>query len=769
MSDLRRNTWARTPRPLLAAGLEVIWTMAAVTATAAPNDATPQVLEEVVVTAQKRVESLHDVPLSLSVVTNADIQLRGLTQFGDYLNSIPGVYFQDGGPGDSIVHIRGLTESGVGSTVATYFGEALTSVFTNHGGKPNLRLVDIDRVEVLRGPQGTVFGADTLAGVLRIMPAAPDLTHYETDVDTRGFATAHSDSGSYHVEGVINMPLIADSLALRLVGYKDDIAGYIDNIVPPQPADDYSVSLGLAPGTVVTPAIAGFTHKDINRESVWGTRASLRWQPLDGLRFDFMYTLQDDKLFSEPFTDPAAGPYRQSRALDAFASGGYGERVDIKTLEGTYDLGPVSLVSISNWMQMRRYSDQDITYLGQLDYGAPIPWSLADNSLGRVFTQEVRVQSRGAGKLQWTLGGFYLHQYANLGQYATDYSCPLCLPVVMYGQTYSYNVPAQTFSDQEQRSLFGTISYEFLPHWTIGLGGRYLREEIRSFDPASSGLLAGGDNPAGPVNRGSVHAFNPSEYVRYEPTKDLMFYFQASRGFRSGDVNDPLPAGCAADAARAGLQPVTRPDTLRNYELGMKAEFAEHRFGLNAAIYKDRWSGVQLSVALNCAFTGIVNSGDINGRGVELELVAQPSPAWRLNLSLAYNQNKFDDVNPGTGFSPGERLPDSPQQNGSAGAQYNYQLGAAWSGFARADLVYVGAVHNNFSTLTGGQLAIIDKAYAQGNLRLGFQQNTLSVELFAQNVTDKRGVSSTDNPAFGGHQTLIRPREVGVELRYAFR
>ncbi len=765
MSDVRRNVRTmHALRPLLTAALAVSWAAAALAARADDGNGSPQVLEEVVVTAQKRAESLHDVPLSLSVVTSGDIQLRGFTQFGDYLNSIPGVYFQDGGPGDSIVHIRGLSESGVGSTVATYFGEVLTSVFTNHGGKPNLRLVDIDRVEVLRGPQGTVFGADTLAGVLRIIPAAPDLTQYETDVDTRGFATAHSDSGSYHLEGVINMPLISDHLALRLVGYKDDIAGYIDNVVPSRPADDYSASQGLPPGTVVTPAIAAFTRKDINRESVWGTRASLRWQPIDGLRLDFMYALQDDKLFSEPFTDPAAGPYEQARALDAFAGGGYGERVDIKTLQGTYDLGPISLVSISNWMQMRNYKDQDLTFLGELYFGAPIPFSYLDTSLGRVFTQEIRLQSRGQGKLQWTLGGFYLHQYANIGQHATDYSCPLCLPLVQYGQTFAYDVPPQTFSDQEQRSLFGTISYEFLPHWTIGIGGRYLREEIRSFDPASSGLLANGGNPAGPINRGSVHAFNPSEYLRYEPTKDLMFYVQGSRGFRSGDVNDPLPAGCAADAAQAGLQRVTRPDTLRTYELGMKAEFAEHRFGLNVDVYKHRWSGVQLALLLNCAFQGIVNSGDINGKGVELELVAQPTPAWRFNLSLAYNQNKFDDVNPGTGFSPGERLPDAPEQNGSAGAQYNYKLVGGWSGFARADIIYVGGVHNDF-----GPLTLIDNSYAEGNLRLGFQQNTLSLELFAENVTDKRGVSSTDNPAFGGHQILIRPREVGVELRYAFR
>jgi iron complex outermembrane recepter protein len=749
---------------MTATALGLVFTTASLVA-AADSAAPAPLLEEVVVTAQKRSESLHDVPLSLSAITSADIQLRGFTQFGDYLNSIPGVYFQDGGPGSSVVHIRGLTESGVGSTVATYFGEALTSVFSNHGGKPNLRLVDVDRVEVLRGPQGTVFGADTLAGVLRILPTSPNLTQYEADVGTSGFATAHSSHGSYHAEGVLNLPLVSDRLAVRLVGYKDDIAGYIDNVVPNQPAVDYSgnPALQLPLGTVVTPAVTGFSRKDINRESVWGARAALRWQPIDGLRLDFTYVKQDDKLFSEPYTTPAAGEYDQSRAMDVYAPGGEGERIDIKTLQIGYDVGPVSMTSISNWMEMKRYYDQDITYLAQATFDAPIPWWLQDSSDGHVFTQELRVQSREPGKLQWTFGAFYLHQYSDAAQLVPDFSCPSCLPTLLFGQNFAFSIPNQRATEQKQRSLFGTISYELLPHWTVGVGGRYLSENISEVSLASDGLLAGGPVLAN-ANNGSVHAFNPSEYIRYEPTKDLMFYIQASRGFRSGDVNGPLPAQCADEAAQVGLQSITRPDTLRNYEIGMKSEFAEQRLGVNVSVYKSRWSGVQLNLGLNCGFSGIVNSGDINGKGVELELIAQPSSSWRLNLSFAYNQNEFDDVSPGTGFVPGQRLPDSPQQNGGAGAQYNFDVTQGWSGFARADIIYVGAVHNDFPPLT-----VIDNSYAEGNLRLGFLHSSLSLELFGKNITDNRGVSATDNPAFGSHQTLIRPRELGAEVRYSFR
>ena len=196
-----------------------------------------QVLQEIIVTATKRSERLQDVPIAVSAITSEDIVARGFTNYADYLNSVPGVYFQDLGAGHGTIRIRGISasEGGVPSTTATYFGETVTSVLTNQGGKPNLRLVDIDRVEVLRGPQGTLFGASALAGVVRIIPKSPNLQEFEANVGARGFTTAHSDDASYHAEAAVNIPLITDKLALRVVGYQDDIAGFIDNEFEGQP------------------------------------------------------------------------------------------------------------------------------------------------------------------------------------------------------------------------------------------------------------------------------------------------------------------------------------------------------------------------------------------------------------------------------------------------------------------------------------------------------------------------------------------------------
>jgi outer membrane receptor protein involved in Fe transport len=727
-------------------------------------------IEEIIVTATKRAEKLQDVPIAISAIGAEDIRARGFTQFADFLNSVPGVYFQDGGPGTSVVHIRGASEAGGGAIVATYFGETLTSVLTNHGGKPNLRLVDIDRVEVLRGPQGTVFGTDALAGVIRTIPAAPDLQNFTVDLGTRGFATKHSDDMSYHLEGAVNIPLIDNKLALRVVAYQDDIAGYIDNVVPDQPAVDYGGPLGeallgspLPDGLLVTPAIGAFTRRDINSEDTWGARAALTWQATDRLKFDLTYAHQDVKLDSEPYADPAVGKYEQRRSLDVYQQGGYGEKLDIGSFVIAYDWDAVSLTSATSYMEMDRFTNQDITFLAEGSFGAPIPWSLNDTSLGKLFTQEVRLQSRGEDALQWTVGAFYMEEKSDLSQFVPDFSCPTCLPQLLFGEDFAFTAPNQKFYDKEQRAVFGEVSYSFTPRWTVGVGARYLEDDIESGSPSAEGLLAGG-TLEGSSNSGSADETNPSGYLRFKATDDMTLYLQAGRGFRSGTVNQVLPDACSAQAAAVGLKSITDPDTMWNYELGFKSQLADGRVALNAAVYQEEWKDVQLGIGLECGFSGSVNGGDAEGKGVEIEATIQATDAWSFNFSYSHNQMEFTKVQPGTGFVEGQRLPDAPQENGSAGVQYSFAMGETWAGFARADYTYVGDVE---ASVAGGTIVL--DPYDVVNLRLGFSHDTFALEFFGRNVTDERGVLVNAGPAQGNHENLIRPLEYGVELRYSFR
>lgn len=728
------------------------------------------VLEEVVVTATKRAEPILNVPVAVSALTSEDIQTRGFTQYADYLNTLPGVFFQDSGPGTSTIRIRGISasEGGVPSTTASYFGESVTSVLTNHGGKPNLRLVDIDRVEVIRGPQGTLFGANALAGVVRTIPMAPNVERFEVELGTRGFTTAHSSDESYHVEGVVNIPLVHDKLALRFVGYQDEIAGYVDNVAPAQDAVDYSDVLGLPAGSLVTPAIAAFTRKDINAEKTWGGRAALSWHVTDRLRFDLTYTTQDTKLDSEPHTTPSVGEYQTSRALDAFEQGAYGERLNLTTAVINYDWESASLVSASGWTRMNRFTDQDITFLANGALGVPIPWGLRDRSIGRLFTQEIRVTSRGEAPFQWMLGAFYLDQKSDFSQFVPDFSCPACIPEVTAGEDFALRADLARFSEQDMRSIFGEVSYAFTPRWSVGVGGRYLRDELTAVGSPAFGFLVGGFLPPDPTVSGTKTEFNPSTYVRFKPADNTTWYVQAARGFRSGQVNPLLPDTCQDEATRVGLGQVTDPDSLWNYELGLKTRTADGRFNVNAAVFRQKWKGVQLGKELGCGFSGILNGGDVTGRGAEVEFAAQPTPAWRFNLSLSYNHNRFENVIEGTDFENDERLPDSPEHNESIGAQYNFSLGTVWSGFARADYVRIGNVRSKFSDPDGNPILIMQDSFDTATVRLGFRRDALDVEFFGRNITDERAVLTTTNPQYAANQTLIRPREIGVELRYSF-
>jgi outer membrane receptor protein involved in Fe transport len=744
-------------------------------ANAADTPRDMQVLQEIIVTATKRNERLQDVPISVSAITSEDITTRGFTNYADYLNSVPGVYFQDLGAGHGTVRIRGISasEGGVPSTTATYFGETVTSVLTNQGGKPNLRLVDIDRVEVLRGPQGTLFGASALAGVVRVIPKAPNLQEFEANVGVRGFATAHSQDTSYHAEAAVNIPLVTDKLALRVVGYQDKIAGFIDNTFAGQPEIDWSAGLGAPAGTLVSPAIAAFTRRDVNSEDTWGARGTLTWQATDRLSFELMHATQDVQIDSEEFTDPAIGDYGQSRGLDAFDKGGNGERLDLNTLVVNYDWDAVSLISASSWTKMKRFSDQDIAFLAAASGLPPLPWGLNDYSEGELFTQEVRLQSRGEQPLQWTLGAYYLNQEAKFSQFVPDYSCPACLGEVVRGQSFELDAPLAKFYESEQKSIFAQISYDITEQWTVGVGGRYLEDDITDFDIAADGFLIRGGTPGPttpePPQKGHVAEVNPSAYVRFEPSDNATVYAQAAKGFRSGVVNPLIADTCQAQADALGAKEFTDPDTLWNYEVGAKTQVADGRLAINGAVYRQKWEGVQLGVTLECGFSQVLNAGDATSDGAELELVAQPVDAWRFNLSFAVNNTEFDNVVPESGFKSGDRLPEVPKVNGSAGVQFNFNLGSTWTGFVRADYVHVGEVRVVFPAPDPADSVVIKQdAFDTANLRLSFQHGALGLDLFGTNLSDERGIVNTGQPSFGSRENITRPREVGVELRYSF-
>jgi len=730
-------------------------------------------LEEVVVTATKRSESLQDVAVAVTALTSQDIEARGFTNYNDFVNSVPNMYMEDQGPGKSQIYIRGLVAKGSsGFPVATYFGEAVTSVVSNNGGFANLRLVDIDRVEILRGPQGTLFGANSLAGVLRVVPNAPNLNKFEVEGAASGWSTAHSGDGSEHFEGVINLPLISGQLAARVVAYQDHIAGFLDNIVPAAAPNDYSAGFGAPDGTLVIPGHDAFTRKDINSQDTWGVRGALAYKPTDAVHVDLSYVAQEVRLNSQAGAQPAFGDYVVQRSLDLYSRGEEMEQERIGQLVVGYDWSKVSLTSATSYTRMARYENADIGFLADAAGLGNQLWPLLDRSKAESFTQEVRVQSRGEGPFQWLAGYFYTNTNFDLGQYVPDYSCPACLPEVLFQQPFAIRTIGNTIGQKaKQQSVFAEVSYDITSQFTAGVGGRYLRDYIESFSPAAEGLLVGGTEAASPPVGGRNTDFNPSAYLRFKANEDMTFYVQAARGFRSGTPNQALaydPNGpCGATAAADGVGPLTDPDTLWTYELGMKSTWLEKRLAANVAVFHQKWEGVQLPATQPCGFNATVNGGDASGNGAELEMTAQLTKALSANLTASYVYNKFNSVKPSVGYEVGDRVPGAPEENASAGLQYNFALNPAWSGYARADYVFVSDVHYVFG-LGAAQTDLLQGGYGQANFRLQLQHQQFGVEFFARNLTNKRAAEATDDPTQGGFVYMLRPRELGVEVRYSF-
>ncbi len=771
------------PERVSSSGRATLCTMALLSIPLAPvaraaetnNDegAEPVRLEEIVVTATKRAQTLQDVPVAVTAITAEDIAARGFTNYADYVNTVPNMWMQDIGPGQTQIYIRGLVASGgSGFPVATYFGEAVTSLLTNNGGFANLQLVDIDRVEVLRGPQGTLFGANSLAGVLRIVPKAPNLTDFQADVDARGWSTAHSGEGSEHFEGVLNLPIITGRLAARLVAYEDHRAGYLDNVVPAAAPVDYSGALGAPAGTLVLPGHAAFTRSDINSEDLWGARVALAWQPMDSLRVDFSFAAQEARLNAEAGAQPAFGDYVVQRPLDLYSRGKDLEQERIGQLVVSYDWSAATLTSATSYTRLERYADEDLGWLGVSAGFGPQLWAFMDRSKGAAFTQEIRVHSRGTSPFQWLAGYFYTNATFDLGQFIPDYSCPACLPEALYGQSFAIATEGnETGEKQRQQSVFGEVSYSFTPRWTLGVGARYLLDNIESLGIAASGLLAGGNAPAPAPVGGRNSVFNPSAYVRFKANDEMTWYLQAARGFRGGTANQLLaydPNGpCGATAAADGLKALTNPDTLWTYELGLKSTWLDNRIAANVALFHQKWDGVQLTATQPCGFDGFVNGGNASGNGAELEMTARLSRSWSANLTASYVYNKFNSATPAVGYASGERVPGAPEENASAGLQYNFTLGANWSGYARADYVFVGDVHYVFGTGAAVR-PYLQGGYGTADSRLAFQHQQWGLEFFTHNLTDKRAAEATGDPTQGGYIYMVRPREIGVEVRYSF-
>ncbi|WP_135209642.1 TonB-dependent receptor [Vitreimonas flagellata] len=760
--------------------------------------------ETIIVTATKRESTIQDVPFSVNAQSQEDIERSGSTNLEDISRNVAGMSIQNLGPGQSQVSLRGVSagqivrdQPGVKEQVGVYLDESVISLslFT-----PDLDLYDLNRVETLRGPQGTLFGSGSVGGTIRYITNQPDLEDFSAGVEAN-VNTIDGGSTGGHLKGMINMPLVPGTLALRVTGYHTEYAGFID---------------ALREG--------GGESDDVNDGARSGLRAALTWQVTPDLTVTPRIVYQNLEvngfnrqevfnLFANPFTttrDPVTFNERQQFLL---LDEEFSDETFLADLTVNYDMGDVNLTSITSFVNRNILASRDASALTgsvSVDLAFPdaavlLPSNLRDTTELEQFTQEVRLSSDTDGPFQWLIGAFYSDVQRDYAQRlptpgydaftdATLGAGTAAATANGYGPDSPYN--SDLPYSIEQFAVFGEASYEITDRLTLTAGARYYDfSEERDF--ISGGLFSNGDNRTDTTSSDGV---TPRVIASYDVTDEIAVNVQASQGFRLGGVNDPLNLPLCSDEDEAifgGFQ-TYGDETSWNYEAGVKVTRSNYTF--NAAAFYNEISDLQVTLdAGSCSSRISFNVPEAHASGIEVEFGWQPLDGLELSVAGSWTEAEFDStVRDGNdnvlgGIEAGNRLASVPEYQVAATAAYYFPLAILGEGreaFVAGSVQHVGSRFTQpgdqvpgagnfvsglpFGGATGADVTALDlelDAYTIINLSAGVEGDDWGVTLFVNNAADENANLSFDRER-GGRARLAfatnQPRTIGVTVRRAF-
>jgi iron complex outermembrane receptor protein len=757
----------------LCIALHVSASVAQTTRSADPNDkstsdvSSPSTgLEEIVVTAERRAGTVQSTPISITAVSGEELQARGVSSVGELGAETPGISEHNSGPGQTEYEIRGISSSG-GSypTVGFYLDDVpLTPAAQGLEGKvvidPNL--YDLNRVEILRGPQGTLYGSSSMGGTIRLITNQPDTHAFAASGQVTGSDTW--DGGpNYGVNVMVNVPLIDDHLAVRVVGTDTYTSGWIDRIVlNPFPLPTAG---GFSRGNVLAAPVEA-DHHDVNWERLEGARASVLWLPVDGLTITPTVLYQKITQGGPNYFDVPPGISYEAHYEPFDVNEPYSDTFKLYTLPIKYDFGSVEIQSISAYYDRNTDLNQDTSEIGQdflealigvpgVSYVAAGPLTSYETDHTTQKSEELRLSSTGSGPLQWVIGGFYENYDAHT---VIGTTTPGPIVATLFGAPSYFNLAFQNIL--KQYAGFGEASYLLGPfRATAGL--RYYSYQGTQYLTQSGGLVTGAGPPTSATTPSSASGTNPKVNLAYEPDKDLTVYVQAAKGFRPGGVNSPAPVTCPKNALQYD------PDGLWSYELGEKARLFDNRLVINSAVYYEDWTDIQQLFTEKCGVVVTSNAGTAHVYGGELEATFKVTPEITLSNGLALTHAFIADAPPGSAFKPGERVQNVPNATNTTSISYTRPVMANYDLVFRATNVYTGSSTDpSWTPIT--EIPSRDIA----NLRLGLVgQNRVSVFLFVDNVTDKRAYLNDPEEIFTfvpamNRATTNQPRTIGLQLSY---
>ncbi len=765
------------------------------------------IIDEIIVTAQKRETALQDVPFSVAAASEQQIRDSGATNVVDLARNFASLTIADLGPGQSQVAIRGISagqvirdQPGVKEQVGIYLDESPISIalFT-----PDLDFFDLERFEVLRGPQGTLFGAGSLSGTLRYITAQPKLGEFGGSVELSAADGSDTSFGGA-VKGAINLPM-GDIAALRIVGYYNEMQGFIDVKGLDNEVVDEDVDTGSKTGGRIALTLQPNENITITPRIVY--------QKLDT---DGFPRIDEFNILANPYTTTQPAVTIGDRQQYVQLEEGLEDDFMLADLKMEFDFGRVALTSVSSYTDREVVVTRDATSLTgsvSFDIGFPdivrLDSALVDTTKLKAFSQEFRLTSSSDGPIEWLIGAFYQDVDRDYSQYLPTPGWDDATGID--NSTLNAVTDSPFFSGLDyqfkQFALFGEATWHFSDQWALTGGVRYYdfdEDRILNFGGAFADPTV--DLPGSTSSDG----FSPRAILAFNPSDDVQLTAQVSRGFRLGGINDPInvPLCSPEDVLIFGNQQTFDDETVWNYELGAKMQFADRRVTLNvAAFYSDIEDLQATTDAGTCSSRIVFNVPKARSVGVEAELFARPNDNWDFGLAATWVNAELKSSVTSTsggqtvvvsGLAEGKQLPTAPELQAVASVGYSVDFSSDMEGFANLTLQYVGSSFSqfgdntdNFGVITSqagfpGSARLIPygapnttlirfqnelPAYDLGNLRFGVRKDQWELAAFVNNLWDERAYLALDRErgrsARVGYLTNM-PRTYGLSFHLGF-
>jgi iron complex outermembrane receptor protein len=748
-------------------------------------------LSEIVVTATKRESTVQNTPISITAVSGVELQERGLVSLSELAQSVPGLAMRTSGPGQAEFEMRGMASTGGNSaTVGFYLDDVpLSAPASAQSGKvvidPNL--YDLSRIEVLRGPQGTLYGSGSMGGTIKVVTNAPNPQAFDTSGEA---VLGGTDGGGFnHAENaMLNIPLATDTAALRIVASHSSTSGWIDRTVIangdfPLETNNNGVSdpTGAVRGNVLAAPVAA-NYRNVNNEDLTAVRSTLLWTPTDRLTFTGSYFYQQihqDGGYedSDPGTNAHYQPFDSPEPTsDYFNLGALTARYrfdafDLTSTTARYTRNVTYHQDGAEEWQWALALPSYYTSSGGIGAFIPAPVEYDDS---KQTSEEVRLTSSGNTRFKWLFGYFY----SDFTSYQENYYfAPGGATLFGTSNIGSFVVPTTLI----QTSVFSELSYQLTSKMTATVGARrYLYNEWVKLTDSG---VAGTGSDAVSITRTSERnqGLNPKFSLSYAPIDDLLLYSTIAKGFRPGGGTGPVPTtGVLGATCEANLQAVYgtsafvsgpnsyAPDHVWNYEIGEKLRAFDSRLTVNSAVYFEKWSDIQQSIPLACGYNYTANAGEAHVYGAEIEIQGVLAKGLILSANVGYTHANIASSNVlGVGIDPGTPIQEIPDWTSSVSLAYRRNLHGALAFTARAENDYVAS--RTDATYSINHLP----SYDLTSLRTGVEAQQWSAVLFVNNLFNKNSPLnditqiSVNLPTYNRVVTT-QPLTFGIDLNYRF-